>query len=141
MSGGDYAGDISAQETWEMLAKDAKAKLIDVRTLPEWTFVGVPDLNSLDKQPLFISWQLYPNMQQNPEFPDQVRASGVHIDDPLLFICRSGGRSRMAAILMTSQGFKKCYNVASGFEGNHDVNGHRGSVNGWKVDNLPWTQE
>ena len=98
MTDSDYAGNLSPKEAWELLSSDPKARLVDVRTMPEWTFVGVPDLKSLDKQLYFIPWQLHPNMQQNPEFADQVRSSGVEHDDPLLFICRSGGRSRMAAI-------------------------------------------
>ena len=141
MAGSDYAGDLSPKETWELLSSDPKARLVDVRTVPEWTFVGVPDLKTLNKQPYFIPWQIFPNMQQNPEFTDQVRSSGAEADDSLLFICRSGGRSRMAAIAMTGQGFTRCYNVASGFEGDHDAEGHRGKENGWKVDGLPWVQE
>ena len=141
MSVPDYAGDITPKEAWERLAKDSKAKLVDVRTLPEWAFVGVPDLKSLDKRPLFVSWQIYPNMQQNPEFVELVRASGVEQGDPLMFICRSGGRSRMAAVAMTARGFAECYNVAGGFEGDHDAGGHRGNQSGWKVDGLPWAQE
>jgi len=141
VTGSDYAGDLSPKETWEILSSDPKARLVDVRTVPEWAFVGVPDLKPLDKQPYFIPWQIFPNMQQNPEFTDQVRSSGAEADDPLLFICRSGGRSRMAAIAMTGQGFTRCYNVASGFEGDHDAKGHRGKESGWKVDGLPWAQE
>ena len=141
MVGPDYAGDLSSKETWKLLSSYPKSRLVDVRTMPEWAFVGVPDLKSLDKQPLFISWQLFPNMQQNPEFADQMRSSGAKSDDPLLFICRSGGRSRMAAIAMTAQGYTRCYNVASGFEGTHDIEGHRGRKNGWKLNDLPWVQE
>ena len=141
MMGSNYAGDLSSKETWELLSSDPKSRLVDVRTMPEWAFVGVPDLKSLDKQPLFISWQLFPNMQRNPEFIDQMRSSGAESDDPLLFICRSGGRSRMAAIAMTDQGYTRCYNVASGFEGDHDTKGHRGKENGWKLDDFPWVQE
>lgn len=141
MTDSDYAGNLSPKEAWELLSSDPKARLVDVRTMPEWTFVGVPDLKSLDKQLYFIPWQLHPNMQQNPEFADQVRSSGVEHDDPLLFICRSGGRSRMAAIAMTGQRFTRCYNVTFGFEGDHDAAGHRGKENGWKVDGLPWVQE
>ncbi len=142
MTDSDYAGDLSPKKTWELLSSDPKARLVDVRTMPEWAFVGVPDLKSLDKQLYFISWQLFPNMQQNPEFADQVRSSGVETGDPLFFICRSGGRSRMAAIAMTGQGYTRCYNVAFGFEGDHDAGGrHRGKESGWKVDGLPWVQE
>ena len=57
-----------------------------------------------------------------------------------MFICRSGGRSRMAAIEMTSHGFKNCFNVSGGFEGDHNAEGHRGTVDGWKFSKLPWKQ-
>ena len=32
----DYAGDIDARKAWEILEKDKKAVLVDVRTRPEW---------------------------------------------------------------------------------------------------------
>ena len=141
MSGADYAGDLSPQESWDILEKEKDARLIDVRSLPEWTFVGIPDLKALGKMPVLVSWQVFPNMQQNPEFVDQVAASGVEKEAPLLFICRSGGRSRMAAMAMAAKGYARCYNVASGFEGDHDATGHRGKASGWKADGLPWVQE
>jgi rhodanese-related sulfurtransferase len=59
----------------------------------------------------------------------------------VLFLCRSGGRSRNAAVAMTAAGFGSCYNVAEGFEGDKDGEGHRGRVGGWKLAGLPWRQE
>ena len=141
MPGGEYAGDLSPTEAWEILENDPKAVLVDVRTLPEWTFVGVPDLASLDKKTIFAAWQVYPSMQLNPAFAEQVRAGGAVEDAPVLFICRSGNRSKAAAIAMTAAGFARCYNVAEGFEGAPDDKSHRGSVGGWKVAGLPWIQE
>jgi hypothetical protein len=41
---------------------------------------------------------------------------------------------------MTAAGFSKCFNVATGFEGSPDAEGHRGTVDGWKVEGLPWVQ-
>jgi rhodanese-related sulfurtransferase len=32
------------------------------------------------------------------------------------------------------------YNVANGFEGQIDAAGHRGTLNGWKAEDLPWRQ-
>ena len=87
-----------------------------------------------------VYWQVFPDMDVNPDFVDQVAAGGIGKDTPLLFICRSGVRSRYAAEAMTAAGFQKCYNVAGGFEGDPDDQGHRGTVNGWKVDGLPWRQ-
>jgi rhodanese-related sulfurtransferase len=44
-----YAGDVSPADAWKALSQDSKAMLVDVRTQPEWNFVGVPDLRSLGK--------------------------------------------------------------------------------------------
>ncbi|TAN68716.1 MAG: rhodanese-like domain-containing protein, partial [Magnetospirillum sp.] len=38
-----YAGEISPDQAWRRLSQEEKAKLIDVRTQAEWSFVGVPD--------------------------------------------------------------------------------------------------
>ena len=67
-------------------------------------------------------------------------ASGTGKDDALYFICRSGGRSRMAAEAMAEAGFRRCSNVAEGFEGPLDDSRHRGQVAGWKASGLPWMQ-
>jgi rhodanese-related sulfurtransferase len=141
MSEGEYAGDLSPKESWELLAQNSNAILVDVRTPAEWAFVGRPDLSDLAKQPVLLSWQLFPSMQVNPDFVDELKSENIEPDAPILFLCRSGTRSRFAAIALTAQGFSRCYNIASGFEGDPDPQKHRGTVNGWKVDGLPWIQE
>jgi len=135
-----YAGDITPVEAWQRLSNEARATLIDVRTQAEWMYVGVPDLASLDRQPLLISWQLFPAMNRNEAFAQQLEAQGVKRDDSLLFLCRSGVRSRAAAELMTSLGFTHSYNVSDGFEGPLDEGRHRGATLGWKASGLPWIQ-
>ncbi len=70
----------------------------------------------------------------------ELAARGVSKDAPLYFICRSGARSRHAAVAMADAGFTQCFNVAGGFEGPHDPERHRGQVEGWKAAGLPWTQ-
>lgn len=139
-SGLGYAGNISPRQAWEMLRDDRRTVLVDVRTPAEWTYVGVPDLSVLGKQTLFVPWVLYPGQRLNTRFADEVAETGVARDAPVLFLCRSGIRSRSAAIAMTAVGFERCYNVDSGFEGHHDAARHRGTVDGWKVAGLPWTQ-
>ncbi|MBC6496948.1 MAG: rhodanese-like domain-containing protein [Alphaproteobacteria bacterium GM7ARS4] len=136
-----YQGDVSPHQAWDMLSQKERSYLIDCRTDAEWRFVGIPDTRSLNKKTLFVSWQLYPNMQHNDSFIDQIKGYGVKEDDTLLFICRSGGRSRMAAIALHAQGFHHCYNVADGFEGHANDSGKRSLTNGWKYDQLPWVQE
>lgn len=137
----DYAGDISPKEAWDLLRAHQNAILVDVRTRPEWSFVGVADLSSLDREAKLISWQVYPDMGVNARFVEDVAATGVDPDAPVLFLCRSGVRSRSAAIAMTAQGFKACYNIAGGFEGDPDGERHRGKMNGWKASGLPWVQQ
>lgn len=136
----DYAGDVSTTETWNQLAADPNAQLIDVRTQPEWSFVGAPDLGKLNKRPLFVSWQMYPEMSVNQRFADELVAQGVKPGQPLYFICRSGARSRAAAKAMTAAGLGPCYNVAGGFEGDLDGDKHRGRLSGWKAAGLAWIQ-
>ncbi len=135
-----YAGELTPRQAWEMLDQEPSSMLIDVRTRAEWTYVGIADLSRLAKQPVLISWQLFPDMQLNPEFARQLAESGAGSDTPLLFICRSAIRSKEAAIAMTSLGFERCYNVSQGFEGDPDGAKHRGKVSGWKVEGLPWVQ-
>jgi rhodanese-related sulfurtransferase len=136
----DYAGDISPRQAWEILQSDPKAVLVDVRTPPEWAYVGQPDLSSAGKQPINLQWQVFPAMNVNPQFAETLKAQGVTPDNKLLFLCRSGVRSLAAAQLMAAQGFAASYNIAGGFEGPHDANRHRGTTAGWKADGLPWNQ-
>ena len=137
----DYAGDISADEAWALLKSEPLAQLVDVRTTAEWNFVGRPDLSGVGRETHLVEWQTFPTMSPNPKFvPDTVRATGTAKDVPLLFLCRSGARSRSAAIAMTAAGYTRAYNVAGGFEGDLDGEAHRGKQNGWKAAGLPWKQ-
>lgn len=135
-----YAGDVDPTEAWKMLSEDAGAVLVDVRTQAEWNFVGIPDLSGIGKTPALVQWQDYPAMSQNPDFVAAVAEAVPDKDAPVLFLCRSGVRSRAAAIAMTAAGYRHCYNVSDGFEGNPDAGRHRGQVGGWKVAGLPWVQ-
>lgn len=135
-----YAGDIDARKAWDILEKDKSAVLVDVRTRPELEFVGVPDLSRVNKELALIPWQVYPTMQMNAAFAEELEKAGVKRDATLLFICRSGARSKAAAIAATRAGFRTCYNVAGGFEGPPDPERHRGRVDGWKALGLPWIQ-
>ncbi len=141
MSGEAYAGDVDALRAWEILKDDAKAVLVDVRTRPECRYVGHPDLKALGREPVFVEWQAYPDLAHNQRFADELAEKGVAKDATLLLLCRSGGRSKSAAILLTKLGYRCCYNVADGFEGAKDGQGHRGVSGGWKAAGLPWQQD
>jgi rhodanese-related sulfurtransferase len=139
-----YAGDVTADEAYTLLSKDPASLLIDVRTHAEWAYVGVPDLSKVGKEVLFVEWQQYPGMAVRSDFAEEVakdlRERGVEEDAPVLFLCRSGVRSRAAAVALTEVGFTRCFNISGGFEGPPDGNRHRGLCDGWKAKGLPWIQ-
>jgi rhodanese-related sulfurtransferase len=126
-----YAGALLPREAYALM--QAGARLVDVRTQAELYWVGrVPG-------GVFVEWNSYPGGQLNPNFLAQL-AEAVAKDEPILFLCRSGNRSHFAAIAATQAGWRECYNVLEGFEGDRDANQHRSSVNGWKLAGLPWVQ-
>ena len=136
-----YAGDVSPDEAWDLLDREPDAILIDVRTTAEWSYVGLPDVSSLEKEVVRLDWKQFPSMNVNPNFVGELQAQGFEADQALLFLCRSGVRSKDAAVAMTSAGFRRCYNIAEGFEGDRNDTKHRGTVGGWKLRGLPWVQE
>jgi rhodanese-related sulfurtransferase len=143
-SGESVIEEVSVDDTWARLSSDRSSVLIDVRTRAEWAFVGYPDLNSIGKQPLLVEWQSFPDNRVHADFVDRLaealQQAGASKDSELLFLCRSGGRSLMAARAMTAAGFSRCRNVTGGFEGSLDEQRHRGRREGWKSRNLPWVQ-
>jgi len=122
--------NIYSKDAYNMLASCNNAFLVDVRTEEEWKSVGIPNLDS--KEVIFLSWQLSPFMELNKDFKDSLLSI---IDDKLssiiFFLCRSGHRSLIAADFMANIGYKNCYNIIDGFEGNNQDKG-------WKQNNLPW---
>jgi len=140
---GGYAGDLDPRKSWELLSKEAGGQLVDVRTEAEWNFVGVPDLGPLKRRVVFCEWQRFPPAP-NPDFVDEVvqslKQTNYRKGAPLLLLCRSGARSRAAAIALSAAGYGPCFNVRDGFEGALDLERHRGEAAGWKAEGLPWLQ-
>jgi len=141
---GGYAGDVSARQAYEDLAGSPAAALIDVRTAAEWVYVGVPVLNEIGKQPILVEWDEFPSGQLVPDFIGRLKAElgkrGVTAEAPLYFICRSGNRSRHAAIAAAAAGYPNSYNVELGFEGRLSPDRHRNTPGSWKAEGLPWVQ-
>jgi len=139
-----HIDDVPVNQVWERLKSDPEAILIDVRTRAEWTYVGLPELSAIGKRPLLIEWQTFPDNRVDPQFAARLgkmlAEAGATKDTELFFICRSGGRSKAAARAMAAEGYKRCRNVADGFEGPLDPNRHRGRAGGWKAAGLPWAQ-
>jgi rhodanese-related sulfurtransferase len=132
--------NIAPQDVWNVLMRDPDAVLVDVRTDAEWTYVGLTDLAEAGKQPLLISWQVFPAMGVNPNFLAQMVEAGLTPENRIFYLCRSGVRSLAAARAAMEAGFANSYNIADGFEGPTDPDGHRGGVAGWKAEGLPWRQ-
>ena len=135
----DYAGDLSPNEAWDLIKQNSDCFLIDCRTSAEWSLVGVPT-RFFRKKGIFLEWQTFPSMEKNTRFLQEISETDIKKNSKIIFLCRSGARSRSAAEFLTSQGYQNCFNCSEGFEGSHDNFGHRSSVNGWKFHNLPWKQ-
>ena len=133
--------NIAPKQVWEAIERNPDAQLVDVRTEAEWNFVGVPDLAAAGKQAVLIPWQVYPAMQVNGGFVDQLKQAGFTPEHHIYFLCRSGARSMAAAQAAQAAGFPHAYNISDGFEGPPDGDGHRGMVAGWKAEGLPWRQK
>ncbi|HAT31977.1 MAG TPA: sulfurtransferase [Janthinobacterium sp.] len=130
-----YAGAVTAQEAQALLEADPAIKLIDVRTNAERDWVGRVAIPAA--QHGAVQWSTYPGGAVNPDFLAQL-AAGAGKDEVLLFLCRSGVRSRHAARLATENGYHHCYDILEGFEGDKDEHGHRKHVGGWCKAGLPW---
>jgi rhodanese-related sulfurtransferase len=144
LAGSGAVEEVAVEDVWTHLKNDAGSVLIDVRTRAEWAFVGVPDLSGIGKGVVTVEWQTFPDNRVDAEFPERLggilETAGVSKDSELFFICRSGGRSRMAAEAMVAAGYTRCRNVTEGFEGPLDASRHRGREAGWKFADLPWMQ-
>jgi rhodanese-related sulfurtransferase len=127
-----YGGALTPAEAHEVWRNAPGAKLVDVRTRAEWDYVGrIPGA-------VEVEIVTYPGGRPNPGFMAELE-SKVDKTGPVLFICRSGGRSHNAAMLAAQAGYT-AYNVLEGFEGDRDAGGHRNTVGGWRAAGLPWSQ-
>ena len=134
-AGQPYAGAVTPREAHDLVHEDARVKLVDVRTSAERDWVGKVALP--EGQHVAVQWSTYPGGVPNPAFVQQLKAVAGK-DDVLLFLCRSGVRSRNAATLATQHGFVNSYDILEGFEGDKDADGHRKTVGGWCKAGLPW---
>ena len=141
---GLYLTASQAFERWQ--AEPEKVKVLDVRTLEEFIFVGHAEMAW--NVPLAVQtdqWDAEKRhfaMKPDPTFASRVKEVFTS-EDTLLVMCRSGGRSAMAVNLLAEAGFKNVYNIIDGMEG--DKVDEEGNVfhgkrmkNGWKNSGLPW---
>lgn len=125
-----YSGDLTPRQAYDLVRDEPEAVLVDVRTREEWDQVGVPDLDGLGKQVVFLEWQSGPARVVNPDFVAEL-TQAVPAGAPVVLICRSGVRSVAAAHAATAAGLGPAYNVLDGFEG----------AGGWQRSDLPWRQQ
>jgi len=133
--------EITPGEAGELLKSDPNAVVLDVRSKVEFDYVGHP------VGAVHVPWQEFPGWQVDPQFIEKVRqkladrgTANPEKNVTVLSLCRSGSRSRAAAQALAAFGFERVYNIAQGFEGDRDQNGHRGTVGGWRFHGLPWEQ-
>jgi rhodanese-related sulfurtransferase len=139
---------VTAKEAYEKWKADPeKVKILDVRTPEEFVFVGHPAMAwKIPVAAQSYVWDAgkgqFP-MKLLPDFVSRV-SKAAKPADTILVMCRSGGRSAIAANLLAQAGFTNVYNVVDGMEG--DVVDDPASVfhgqrlkNGWKNAGCPWT--
>ena len=128
-----YAGVVTPDEAWR-LQRASAAAIVDVRTRPEYEYVGrVPDS-------ILVEWRRYGDAAPNAHFLDEL-AARFGRDGVLLFLCRSAVRSHHAAAAAAAAGFGLAFNVLEGFEGERNAAGRRGELGGWRNAGLPWIQD
>jgi|TARA_B110000444_G_C18285074_1_gene342546 rhodanese-related sulfurtransferase len=103
-------------------------ELLDVRTQEEWDNIGKPDGEKLSVKTHFVTIVRSPDPSANKNFIEEVRKK-IDPTKQLLILCKAGGRSMMAAQLLSQEKIK-CINISDGFEGN-------GKNLGWKQEGLP----
>jgi rhodanese-related sulfurtransferase len=133
--GQPYAGAVTPEEAFALLQSDPRVKLVDVRTNAERDWVGRVAVPA--PQHLAVEWATYPGGVPNPAFGAQLEQV-ARKDEVLLFLCRSGVRSRHRARVATEHGYAESYDILEGFEGDRDAEGHRKTVGGWCKAGLPW---
>ena len=134
-----YKRNLLPKMAVEKLQNNPQALFVDVRSKAEYKYVGYPE-NSI-----LIPWIDDPDWEPNPElFSDSVmqELDGREnlLNTEIILICRSGYRSNDALKCLENKGFTQVSHVASGFEGDLDENDHRGNLNGWRHDGMPWSQ-
>ena len=119
---------IKSSEIKNFINDNKDVQLLDVRTQEEWDDIGKPDGEKLGLKTHFVTIVRSPDPNANKEFIEEVKKK-IDSDKQLLIICKAGGRSMMAAQLLSQEQIK-CINISDGFEGN-------GDSPGWKNESLP----
>ena len=142
---GLYVTSLEAYEMWK--TNPEKVKILDVRTLDEYIYIGHAamawNVVAFFQTSDWDAEKHHFSMKPNPDFIIQIMEI-FNPEDIILVTCRSGGRSALAVNQMAAVGFSRVYNITDGFEGDmvHDQGSlyfQKRMVNGWKNSGVPWT--
>jgi rhodanese-related sulfurtransferase len=138
---------LTPADAYRAVTRDPGIVFIDVRDPIEINFVG--HAKGIDAiVPLAISSHRFDDthggyaMDLNPNFVAEIDAAitreGTSKFDPVILICRSGGRSAAAARMLAKAGYTNVWNLVEGFEGDKNPETGQREVNGWRNAGLPW---
>ena len=113
---------IKSSDIKKFIEDNPSSVLLDVRTEDEWNTIGKPDTKDLGIKSFFIT------ISQDPSFVEKVKQN-INKKNPVLIMCAAGGRSIIAANLLTNEGYNTL-NISDGFSGN-------AQDPGWKNLGLP----
>lgn len=122
---------------------------LDVRDPSEVALIGHPTrvdaivpmvLATHEFDPQTVALKIAPNSAFLADAEEAVKREGPGKDSPIFVMCRSGGRSAMAAEALAKAGYSNVWNLIEGFEGDKDDTGMR-AVSGWRNAGLAWTYE
>ena len=134
--------ELTPQQAWDLLNRDQRAVLVDIRSSMEYLFVGHPT------GAVHVAWIDEPDWDINPDFSREIKklmlgglshAQGQG-EAPVILICRSGKRSKEAGERLLSDGLQNVFHINEGFEGERDEHHHSSSTGGWRFHGLPWEQ-
>jgi rhodanese-related sulfurtransferase len=144
---------LTPPEAWTLLQADPSVLLVDVRDPTEMMFTGSTQETDIHVPLVRVNPSaLNPKsgmlaMDPNPNFADQVeeKLAALGADkakSKVIFMCRSGSRSAIAANALYERGWQQAYTMLGGFEGDQRPDGaSKGvrDVNGWRNSGLPWS--
>lgn len=133
---------LTPQEANEMVHSSKHAFLVDIRSSMEFLFVGHP------VGAVHVPWVDEPEWDVDPNFTTNIRklmlGGAEEIEGrpsvPIILICRSGKRSKVAGDKLIEEGLTNVYHIDEGFEGDRDDKNQRGNLGGWRFRGLPWEQ-
>lgn len=94
-------------ETLDVLMKNQKVVIVDIRTPTEWKYVGVIPGS------LLITSHV-DDVLRYDDFIKKLKAQGLH--DNFVLVCRSGNRSQELADRLNQEGYDNFYNLHDGIK-------------------------